>query len=198
MKVSDCQFLYALRETSSVQQGFVAPTTCPRPNFTVTIADVALESSPSSFGKIRELRPLQELALEGWDIQDLCKKICCVDTVDPSRVPSPFADLADREDSFMHIIGHHVHPAVTNLFDNLQLGGIAKLTTWLDERQPGAFGTWQCDGIGPQFFAVRRFSGLSPFLIPFTPLYSPNIVNHSNVCPKHGTLLKDLSQNIVQ
>lgn len=133
-----------------------APTTCPGPKSTASMTNVASKSSPSPFGKTRELRLLEELASEEWDTEDLCENFCCVDTADLSRIPSPFADLADRADRVRHIIGHHVHPQVKFLFDNLQRGDVAKLTTRLDERQPGAFGAFQCDGLGPQFFAVPQ------------------------------------------
>ena len=118
------------------------------------MANVAPESSHSPFGKVRELKLLEELASEGWDTRDLCKNLCCVDIAYPSRIPSPFADLADRADRFKHIIGHHVYPQVSKHFNNLQLGGIAKLATSLGEHQPGAFGTFKRHGIEPQFFAV--------------------------------------------
>ena len=40
----------------------------------------------------------------------------------------------------------------------------------------------------------RQLSELFPLLLPFTPLYSPNTVHYSNICPEKGPLHKKLSQ----
>ena len=44
----------------------------------------------------------------------------------------------------------------------------------------------------PRIPQVRHFSELFPFLLPFTPFFSPNIVHYSSLCPKHCPILKYL------
>ena len=118
------------------------------------MANIAPGSSPSPSKGIRKLRTLEDLASEGWDTQDFISEVCCVDTVDLSRIPSPLADLADRVDELKHVVDNHVHPQVSFLFNCIQGKDTARLISYLDEGPTGAFGAFQADHMGPHFFIV--------------------------------------------
>lgn len=122
------------------------------------MANVGPGSSPRPFRKIRQLRMLDEFDSEGWDTKDFNIELCCIDTVDLSRIPSPLAGLADEADRIMHTIDNHVHPQVSSLFNRIyggDNGDFAKLIEYLDESShEGAFGALQSNGIGPRYFKV--------------------------------------------
>ncbi|CAD6580995.1 MAG: hypothetical protein ASARMPREDX12_000332 [Alectoria sarmentosa] len=111
-------------------------------------------SSPNPSRKSREIRTLEEFASEGWDTKDFNRELCCIDTVDLSRIPSPFANLADRAESFMHIIDNHTHPRVWRLFRTIYGADTASLMSRLDGGSPGAFVALQHDMTLDQFFLV--------------------------------------------
>lgn len=121
------------------------------------MANVGPGSSPRPFRKIRQLKMLDELESEGWDIKDFNIELCCIDPVDLSRIPSPLANLADDTERIMRIINNHVHPQLSFLFHCIYDGNngeFAELMNLLDKSPPGAFGAFHGDGMGPQFFAV--------------------------------------------
>lgn len=52
--------------------------------------------------------------------EHLSKDICCTDTVDVSRLPSPLADLGHQRDRFLHFIENHVPDQVRLLFHDIR------------------------------------------------------------------------------
>lgn len=65
----------------------------------------------------RTFRTLQRLvSAKGQSNEHLSKDICCTDTVDVSRLPSPLADLGHQRDKFLHFIENHVPDQVRLLF----------------------------------------------------------------------------------
>ena len=121
------------------------------------MANLGPVSSPSPFRKTRQLRMLNEFNSEGWDTGDFNTELCCIDEVDLSRIPSPFAGLAHHAGRIMHIVENHVHPQVSFLWNCIydgDSGGFAELIKYLDETPSGAFGAFQGDGIGPHYFTV--------------------------------------------
>jgi len=68
-------------------------------------------------GNLRICRRLEEFASAGWQItEDLPEGVCCADTVDLSRIPSPLADLGNQQERFLHFIDNHVPDQVRLLF----------------------------------------------------------------------------------
>lgn len=111
------------------------------------MANVTPGTSPSPSRRSREIRTLKEFASEGYGIQGFGRKICCVDTVDLSRIPSPFADLGDRAERLLHIVDLHAYEWVRRLFHNMYGKNTARLIDRLEGRPPGcppgAFGFYQ-------------------------------------------------------
>lgn len=118
------------------------------------MANITVGSSPSPSRKTREIKTLEEFASEGWDTKEFNRELCCIDTVDLSRIPSPFANLADRAERFMHIIDNHTHPRVWRLFRTIYGANTAPLISRLDGCPPGAFVALQHDLTLDQFFLV--------------------------------------------
>lgn len=52
--------------------------------------------------------------------QHLPKNVCCTDTVDVSRLPSPLADVGHQRDRFLHFIDKHVPDQVRLLFHQIR------------------------------------------------------------------------------
>ena len=143
---------------------------------------------------------LDDFKSEEWDTKGFNIKLCCIDTVDLSRIPSPLASLADHTSRIMHFIGNNVHPQVSFLFNCIydgDNGDFAELIDYLDEgySHHGPFGTFQNDGIGPRFFKFPPNN--SNFLLELNRRNGTDDRTHLEVCARRNARTGEIGYFVV-